>query len=70
VTAEDLIIAARKVDPRVIETVRDPQFDDAPGGDWRAYVPDPVRKLWGRLSLEARIVAFMVASAQAEERDV
>jgi hypothetical protein len=67
--AEDLLIAARKLDPKVIETVRDPQFSDTiPADDWRAHIPDSLRTLWGRLGFEARVVAFVVAKEQAEER--
>ena len=33
--------------------------------DWRNYVDDEIIGLWGRLSLDARIIAFLVAERAA-----
>jgi len=59
---EDLVLAAKRLEPRVFDLIAHPQWnaDDATS-DWRLYVPIAVQRLWGRLGLEARVTAFIVA---------
>jgi len=70
---EDLVIAARALDPNVFETVAritwEPANDDAPEVvlDWRIYVHPAVRKLWGRLGLEARLAVYLTARVAMDD---
>ena len=37
--------------------------------DWRNYIPDDIRRLWPRLSQDARVVAVVIADMQAEKEE-
>lgn len=43
-----------------------PDFDKARKcHDWRNHIPDNVRELWSEMSVEARVVAYLMAERQA-----
>ena len=47
-----------------------PQFDKAHRcHDWRNYIPDEVRTAWNEMSVEARVMVYILAQQQAENED-
>lgn len=58
----------RGLDPRdPLEAIEDPQWDDAGSiSDWRNYVPDSIKRCWGGLSLDARVVTYLQAGLRAK----
>lgn len=55
---------------RNIGLIEDPQFNKSRKcHDWRNYVPDKIRDIWGALSNEARIMVFITAEKQANLED-
>jgi hypothetical protein len=37
--------------------------------DWRFHIPDPIRAVWGKLSHEARLTAYVIGETRARETD-
>jgi hypothetical protein len=67
---EDLVIAARQLDPKVFDVIDRARWDDDNDDallDWRLYVPRELRKLWGRLGLEARLAVYITAKRMFDE---
>ena len=53
---------------RDIGLTDDPQFSKARRyNDWRNYIPDEIRTLWNELSVETRVISFMMADKQARQ---
>jgi hypothetical protein len=61
VPPEDLIVFARRSRNDVVKYLRALEWTDGPFGDWRDEIPPTLRRLWGRLSLEGQLAAFVVA---------
>jgi hypothetical protein len=57
----------RGLDPRdFLELVANPQWGKAHRtNDWRNHVPDAVAERWADLSLEARLVAYLIAVVES-----
>lgn len=68
--AEDLIVTACQFNKDAVAIVRQARFDlPIPAemhdvDDWRSFVPRSVRRLWGRLGLEAQLVAYIAANTE------
>lgn len=63
--AEDFI-AASSWGYVIDGTLDDPEFDKATlVHDWRNYVPEEIRAVWGQLSKETRAAVFLMADRQA-----
>jgi hypothetical protein len=46
----------------------DPQFIKAYGHyDWRNHVPESIQKMWKELTMESRVVAYLVAESEARK---
>jgi hypothetical protein len=58
---------------RVIQELSSPAFDDPVESRyysrWLLVVPDDIQKVWSRLSVESRIIAFCIASEAARLLD-
>jgi len=66
---EDLVLVAKAIDRDAINLVSSPDWSDKETHDtWRKHVPPSMRKLWGRLGLEARLAAYVVANEAVEYR--
>lgn len=53
-------------DGLVLARLENPQWESTNGRhDWRRYIPEDVQDLWLELPLEARMVALLMAEAQA-----
>jgi hypothetical protein len=70
---EDLVVAARQLDPNYHAEVSakwtDPDIDAislGPRPRWRLMVPPILRHLWGRLDYETRLAVFVVAASEPE----
>lgn len=51
---------------REIGNTDDPQFNKARKcHDWRNHVPDDIVALWKEMSVEARVMVFLMAERQA-----
>lgn len=55
------------------EVAGDPRFDKADPShgcqDWRNHVPDSVKECWSDLSLEAKVIAMVIAEEAAGQED-
>ncbi len=48
--------------------LKDPEFDKAGYvNDWRAYVPDEVRTIWGELNTSARLSIILITDEVAHD---
>ena len=55
---------------RDIGTMDYPQFEKSRKcHDWRNYVPDKVKDIWGSLSNETRIMVYITAETRANLED-
>lgn len=56
---------------QTVDGLRDASFDVR--GQWvhdfQRYIPDEIRSIWGELSDEARVVAFVIAQGVADAED-
>lgn len=53
-----------------IGSTENPQFEKSRKcHDWRNYVPDKIRDIWGALSDETRIMVFLTAEKQSNLED-
>ena len=50
---------------RLRVTIDNPTWDTV-GHDWTDYVPATVRQLWPKMTLEARLTAYLIANDWAE----
>lgn len=71
---DDLISACREEHARepvdVLASIADPNWDSAPRrNDWRNEVPDSLKELWGDLSQESRLTAYVLAEYHCFLRD-
>lgn len=67
--AEDFI-AASSWGSVIDGTLDDPEFDKATRvHDWRNYVPEEIRAVWGQLSKETRAAVFLMADMQASSEE-
>jgi hypothetical protein len=65
---EDLVLAARAIDPNVLDAIARVSWDeDELTLDWRIHVPPSLRKLWGRLGLEARLAVYLTAQLALDD---
>lgn len=70
VPAEDLVVIARVLDhdaPQML--LQKSEWPDEPCGDWRDFIPDPLRRIWGRIGLEGRLTAYVVAETTLRARE-
>jgi hypothetical protein len=68
---EDLVVAARSLNPRAYDLVlaRMEWSDALEWTDWRFHIPDPIRRVWGKLGHEARLAAFVMAETPSRATD-
>lgn len=54
----------------VLEPLENPQWRDARKvHDWRNHIPETMQSIWDRLSMEARIVAYIFAKQAADREE-
>ena len=70
VPTEDLIVAARRLDPHCSDVVSQPQWDTCrkDPADWRSYVGRDMRGFWGRLDYGERLAVFVASATLAAAR--
>lgn len=55
---------------RDIGLTDNPQFDRARRcHDWRNYIPDQLREIWKDMTVESRVVAFIMAEQRANQEN-
>lgn len=55
---------------REIGHLDQPHFDKARRvHDWRNYIPDEIREVWSSMTVESRVVTYILAEKQANAED-
>jgi hypothetical protein len=52
-----------------LDRVLSPNWDFQGWDYWTAHIPDDLRSLWPKLSIESKLVAYLLASKSAMEID-
>lgn len=51
---------------KILATINQPNWNRVHGvGDWREQVPDIAKDLWDELTIESKLIVFIMASAKA-----
>lgn len=52
------------------ESITNPKWEEAGRVlDWRNYIPLELQRIWDKLSIESRIIAFYLADSMAHKED-
>lgn len=70
VPSEDLVVIAHVLNHDAAQMLlQKVEWSNEPCGDWRDSIPDPLRRIWGRINLEGRLTAYIVAETMARANE-
>ena len=64
------VIAETIKNNKQLGLTNDPQWHKAYGHyDWRNHVPEIVQKMWSAMTVESRVITYLVADSEARKED-